>query len=102
MKIKLLALLLATLAISVNAKEIASVDNKNGGVTILTDVVCPISDDYLYGLATGTKVPTVTFCWGIDHDDVVLYLPLNKSVKVPLNVFEKPNQAKEAKPFTAI
>jgi len=94
--------LLVLSSTGINAKEIASVENKNGGVTVLTDLKCPVSDDYLYGVATGTKVATQTFCWSLSGDDVVLYLPLNKSVKIPLNQFEKPNKDNEPKPFVSL
>ena len=99
---KLLIGLLAVVSISVNAKEIGQVTNKLGGLTILTDTQCPISEEHLYGIATGKDIPPTTFCWTVIKDDVVLYLPLNKSIKINLDQFEKPNKAKDVKPTVSI
>jgi len=99
---KLLIGLLAVVSISVNAKEIGQVTNKLGGLTILTDVQCPVSEDHLYGLATGKDIPVTTFCWSVVKDDVIISLPLNKTIKINLNEFEKPNKSKDVKPFVAI
>lgn len=98
---KLLIGLLAVVSIGVQAKEVGQYTNNNGGLTILTDASCPIDDHYLYGLATGDKVATQTFCWLVSGDDVVLYLPLGNSVKVPIKQFEKPN-GKQPKTYNAL
>ena len=99
---KFIVALFALIAISASAKEIGQVENKLGGLTILTDVTCPISNDHLYGMATGKDIPVTTFCWTVKGDDVVLYLPLDKSIKININEFEKPNKTKDVKPFVAI
>ena len=100
---KLIAGLLLTLCCSATyCKELGQVTNKLGGLTILTDITCPVSDDHLYGMATGKDIPVTTFCWTVKGDDVVLYLPLDKSIKININEFEKPNKTKDVKPFVAI
>ena len=97
----IIAVLLAGVAVNTYAKEVAQFTNKNGGLTVLTDAACPVDDDYLYGVATGAKVATQSFCWTVSGEDVILYLPLNKSVKVPLKEFEKPN-GKTPKPYSVL
>ena len=97
--IGVVALVLST---GISAKEIASVNNNQGGVTILTDQDCPVDSGYLYGVATGTKTPTIGFCWQIQNDDVMIYLPLNKTARIPLKAFSNPNKTKEPRPYKAI
>lgn len=99
---KLLIGLLTVVSISAQAKELGQVQNKLGGLTILTDTACPVSDEHLYGIATGKDIPPVSFCWTVKGDDVVLFLPLNKSIKINLDEFEKPDKTKDVKPTVSI
>jgi hypothetical protein len=98
----LIGMVALLLSAGASAKEIASVKNNYGGVTVLTDENCPVDPTYLYGIATGTKTPTIGFCWRIEKDTVMIYLPLNQIAKIPLKLFNNPDKASEPKPHGAI
>ena len=71
------------------AMDVLYVTNAAGGQTMLTELDCPVSDGYKYGLGTTSDGPPMSFCWKVEGDKAVLYMPLNKTIKLYLKVFKK-------------
>jgi hypothetical protein len=96
MMIRLFLFLTLLYAAGVNAKEIAQVENEAGGLTILTDDECAVSEKHLMGIATSKDDLPMSFCWVTDKSEknVLIFFPLNKQISIPIDVFEKPDAKK--------
>lgn len=73
------------------AEIIGELVNKAGGKTVITDEDCPINEAFFYGVASSKTNQPMSFCWGIQDENVIMYFPFNKQIAAPINNFKEPN-----------